>query len=195
MEQFILLLCPLQRGCSQHPASNCLWLFYTYLSCAHSLHFAELSLCLPLHSWCVRRATILPLGLRVGRFKKLSASCLALLNSLKAFLPPYSFSSPPVHSKKINFKYTAQTRGGVGDKTSRCSLGSQQASGPTWNQENGLGKKQQQNWGLKKHFEIWAAWESEAWNCKITHLACPAVCMESPVSIYDIRGLIKYFVL
>lgn len=133
MEQLILLLCPLQRGCSQHPASNCPWLFYSYLSCAHSLHLAELSLCLPLHSWCVKRATILSPALCVVRFKKLSPSCLVLLNSLEAFLlpPPNSFSSPPVHSKKINFKYTAQTRGGVGDKTSRCSPGSQQASGST----------------------------------------------------------------
>lgn len=88
MEQLILLLCPLQRGCSQHPASNCPWLCYTYLSCAHGLHFADLSLCLPLHSWWVKRATISPLGLPVVRFKKLSSSCLVLLNSLEVFLPP-----------------------------------------------------------------------------------------------------------
>lgn len=81
MEQLVLLACPLQRGCSQHPASNCPWLFYTNLSCAHSLHFTELSLCLPLHSRCVKWATILSLALRVVRFKKLSTSCLVLLNS------------------------------------------------------------------------------------------------------------------
>lgn len=154
MEQLILLLCPLQRGCSQHPASNYPWLFYTYSSCAHSLHFSELSLRLPLHSWCVKRATISSLGLGVARFKKLSASCLVLLNSQGVSPPANSFSSPPLHSKKINFKYTAQTRGGVGDKTSRCCPGSQQVSGSTWSQANGRGKKQQQKWGLKKHFEM-----------------------------------------